>query len=127
MLATISYLAPLFAEAAAETESFNPLNLVLPAAVIFMLYQFIVVGPKKREKEDRKKRESIKTNDKVVTIGGIHGVVLNVQKEKGTVVLRVDENGGAKMKFNLTAIASNASTEEKTDEKETKSSKEKET
>ena len=45
---------------------------------------------------------ALKKGDKVITIGGIHGVVSSV-KDK-TVILKVDED--CKMEFNRTAIAS---------------------
>jgi preprotein translocase subunit YajC len=41
----------------------------------------------------------------VVTIGGIHGVVTNVQREAGMVTLRVDESTGTKLRVGTSAIA----------------------
>jgi preprotein translocase subunit YajC len=40
-----------------------------------------------------------------VTIGGIYGVVTNVQRDAERVTIRVDEATGAKLKVNLSAIA----------------------
>ena len=44
---------------------------------------------------------ALKKGDKVVTIGGIHGVVSSTKEQ--TVIVKVDE--GAKIEFNRTAIA----------------------
>jgi preprotein translocase subunit YajC len=41
----------------------------------------------------------------VVTIGGIHGVVTNVQRDAERVTLRVDESTGTKLRVNASAIA----------------------
>ena len=49
--------------------------------------------------------DNLKEKDRVVTIGGIHGVVTNVQRDQETVTLRVDESTGAKIKVNVTAIS----------------------
>ena len=62
----------------------------------------------------------MKKGDKVVTIGGIHGVVSST-KEK-TVVVKVDDN--TKIEFNRTAIAS-VVTDKPADVKEEKSKKDK--
>lgn len=45
---------------------------------------------------------ALKKGDKVITVGGIHGVVSSVKDN--TVILKVDEN--VKMEFNRTAISS---------------------
>ena len=63
---------------------------------------------------------ALKKGDKVVTIGGIHGVVSST-KEK-TVVVKVDDN--TKIEFNRTAIAS-VVTDKPADVKEEKSKKDK--
>jgi preprotein translocase subunit YajC len=45
--------------------------------------------------------EAVKKGDKVVTIGGVHGVVSSVKD--GTVVIKVDEN--CKIEFSKSAIS----------------------
>jgi preprotein translocase subunit YajC len=41
----------------------------------------------------------------VVTIGGIYGVVTNVQRDAERVTIRVDETTGTKLKINMSAVA----------------------
>ena len=41
----------------------------------------------------------------MVTIGGIYGVVTNVQRDADRVTIRVDEATGTKLKVNMSAIA----------------------
>jgi len=55
----------------------------------------------KKQKETEKMINALKKGDKVITIGGIHGVVSSV-KEK-TIVIKVDDD--AKIEFNRSAIA----------------------
>ena len=56
---------------------------------------------KKQQKQHSELLKKLKKNDAVVTIGGIHGVIVNV-KEK-TVVLRVDDN--VKIEIDKSAIS----------------------
>ena len=70
--------------------------------MIAIFYFFLIRPQNKKQKETEKMLAALKKGDKVVTIGGIHGVISSV-KEK-TVVVKVDDN--TKVEFNRTAIAS---------------------
>jgi preprotein translocase subunit YajC len=64
---------------------------LFPLALIFLIFYFILIRPQqKQQKEFKKMLESLKKNDQVVTVGGIHGTIINV-KEK-TLVIRIDDN-----------------------------------
>lgn len=79
----------------------------LPLIFIMIFYYiFMIRAPqKKKEDEFRKLVADLKENDHVITIGGIHGVVTNVQRDAERVTLRVDESTGAKLRVNTSAIA----------------------
>ena len=47
----------------------------------------------------------MKKNDRVVTIGGIYGVVMNVHREADEVTLKVDETTNTKLRVTLSSIA----------------------
>jgi preprotein translocase subunit YajC len=49
--------------------------------------------------------EALKKNDRVVTIGGIYGVVANVQRDVDRVTLKVDETTNTKIDVTVGAIA----------------------
>ena len=73
-------------------------TLVFIIGTMLVFYFFIMRPQLKKQKEARKFRENIAKGDKVVTVGGIHGRVLDVndktvliQVAKGE--LRVDLNG----------------------------------
>lgn len=78
--------------------AFMPL-LILWLAVIY----FFFMRPQKRKEKERKAMiEAVRKGDKVVTIGGIHGVVVKVTDD--VVTLRVDDKTGGTMKFSRAAI-----------------------
>jgi preprotein translocase subunit YajC len=78
-----------------------------------VLFYFIMILPqKKKEKELRDRISNLKENERVVTIGGIYGVVTNVQRDAQRVTIRVDEATGTKIRVNMSAIARVVSDEE---------------
>lgn len=80
----------------------NPLIQLLPLALIFIIFYFLLIRPQKhKEKEHQKMLSTINKNDEIVTLGGIHGTVVNV-KEK-TLILRIDEN--VKMEIEKSSVA----------------------
>jgi preprotein translocase subunit YajC len=78
---------------------------VMVAGLILMGYFLFIRPMKQKEQEARNLVQSLKENDRVVTIGGIHGVVTNVQRDAERVTIRVDESTGTKLKMNMSAIA----------------------
>ena len=80
---------------------FHP--LVLPLGFFLLFYLFFMAPEKKRRAEEAKLMDSLKKNDRVITIGGIHGTVVSVGE--GVVTLKIDEAGSTRVKFNRTAIA----------------------
>ncbi len=64
---------------------------LLPLFLILLVFYFFFIMPQtKKNKAQKKFRESLQKGDKVLTIGGIHGKVTEV-KEK-TVVLEIAQN-----------------------------------
>lgn len=75
---------------------------VVPFILIIAIFYFFIIRPQnKKQKETQKMIDALKKGDKVVTIGGIHGVVTST-KEK-TVIIKVDEN--VKIEVNRSAVA----------------------
>ena len=95
---------PLFLQAAdpAQPQQGSLLMSVLPFILIIAIFYFFIIRPQnKKQKETEKMINALKKGDKVVTIGGIHGVVTST-KEK-TVIVKVDSN--TTVEFNRSAIA----------------------
>jgi preprotein translocase subunit YajC len=76
--------------------SFLPLILI-----ILVFYLFFIRPQMRKSKEQKKFRESLQKGMKVVTIGGIHGKIVEV--EETTVVL--DIGNQVKMIFEKSAVA----------------------
>ncbi len=84
----------------------NPLTFLWPMLVIGGLFYLLMIRPeRKRRAETNNMQDGLKKNDRVVTIGGIVGVVVNVQKEAGTVTVRVDEGSNTRMQFIRSSIS----------------------
>lgn len=81
----------------------SPINLILISAILFM---FIVARPQqKQRKQQEAARLGLKKNDRVVTNNGVHGIVIQANEDDGTVIIRIDENTGARMTVNRDTIA----------------------
>ena len=79
------------------------LGTAVPMILIIVIFYFFLIRPQnKKQKETEKMLSALKKGDKVITIGGIHGVISSV-KEK-TVIIKVDEN--TKLEFNRSAVSS---------------------
>lgn len=71
-----------------------------------ILYFFLIVRPERRKQGEQKaKLDALKKNDRVVTIGGIYGVVMNVQRDSDEVTLKIDEATNTKLRVTFGAIA----------------------
>ena len=78
-------------------------GMLVPLILIFAIMYFLMIRPQqKKQKETQKMIDALKKGDKVVTIGGIHGIVTSTKEN--TIVIKVDDN--TKIEFNRTAIAS---------------------
>jgi preprotein translocase subunit YajC len=98
----------LFAQAPAQpvNDPYAFIRVAGTMAVIMVLFYLMLIRPQKRkEQEVREMVRNVKENDRIVTIGGIYGVVTNVQRDADRVTIRVDEATGTKLKVNMSAIA----------------------
>lgn len=109
MLALIQQIWLLAQEAPAEQAQGDPnafFRMMMPLVIIFGLFYFLMLRPQKKKEDDFKRLVAeLKENDHVITIGGIHGVVTNVQRDADRVTIRVDESTGTKLRINTSAIA----------------------
>ena len=85
----------------------NPLGgIIIPFVFIAILFYFMMWRPEKRKQaEHQSLLSAIKKNDRVVTVGGIYGVVANVQREQDRVTLKVDETNNTKIDVTFGAIS----------------------
>lgn len=83
-------------------------QILLWGAIILIFYFFMIRPQQKKVSDQKKFRESLQKGANVVTIGGLHGKI--VELNDTTVWLEVDR--GFKLKFDKSAIASAAGTPE---------------
>lgn len=79
----------------------SPWTMWIMLALIFGVMWFFMIRPqKKQQKELQKFRDALQKGDKVVTIGGIYGTVVEVKD--ATVLVEVDN--GVKVRFSKQAL-----------------------
>lgn len=76
------------------------MQIIMLVAMLGVFYLFMIRPQMKKQKEQKAFREGLKQGDKVVTIGGIHGKILEVTD---TTVLINSE--GTKLRMEKSAIS----------------------
>jgi preprotein translocase subunit YajC len=77
------------------------MQLIFPVAIGLVLYFFMIRPQQRKTTEAKAFRESLVKGTRVVTIGGLHGLLVEVGPE--TVLLEVER--GQRLRFDRTAIA----------------------
>ncbi len=78
----------------------SPLAGFIPILLIFGIFYFLLIRPQqKQQKEHQQVLSKLSKNDEVVTNGGIHGTIVNLDEK--TVTLRVDDNTRIKFQRNV--------------------------
>ncbi|MGP7816854.1 preprotein translocase subunit YajC [Niallia sp. 01092] len=74
---------------------------IAPFIGIFVLFYFLLIRPQqKRQKAVRQMQSELKKGDKVVTIGGLHGIVDAINE--GTVVIKCGD--GSRLTYDRNAV-----------------------
>lgn len=85
---------------AAKNSAYHQILLIVVILVIF--YFFMIRPQMKRSKEQKKFRDNLQKGQKIITIGGIHGKIVEIQD--ATVTIEVE--GGSRLRMEKSAIAS---------------------
>ena len=73
--------------------------------LIFVLIYFMMIRPqRKKQKEHKQLLTELKKGDKVVTNGGMFGIVFAIDEDRGRVVLKIGDS--TKLEFLKSSIAS---------------------
>ncbi len=84
----------------------SALSQLFPLLLIVVVFYFFMIRPQLKKSKDQKKyMENIQKGDKIVTIGGIHGKITEVQET--TFIIEVE--GGNKLKIQKSAVSMDAS------------------
>ena len=78
---------------------------VIMLVAMFAIFYFMLIRPEnKRKKEAEQMRSAVKTGDRVTTIGGVVGVVVNVKDDKFVLETGADQ---VRIEFAKWALSSN--------------------
>lgn len=93
----------------ARTRGQNPLGSWLWIYVALMLVMVFVFfrGPQKQKQERKKLVQSLQKNDRIQTIGGIFGTIVDIRGDE--ITLKIDESNNTKIKIASSAIGRNLS------------------
>ncbi len=80
-------------------------QFIMIGLIILIMYLFMFRPQMKKMKVEREFKDKLQKNDKVVTIGGIHGRIVEIADK--TFLLEVDNN--VKLRVEKTAISAEAS------------------
>ena len=73
--------------------------------IIGLLFYFVLLQPeRKRRRQHEELLAKLKKNDRILTLSGIYGTVVNVNKDAGDVTIKVDEATNARIRITRNSI-----------------------
>lgn len=89
----------------AQGQSSSPWSsFIFFGAIIVVFYLFMIRPQQKKAKDQKKFVEAIQKGDHVVTIGGIHGRIADIEND--TVIVEVEKGG--RIRFSRSSISMEA-------------------
>ena len=87
----------------------NLISTLIMFGAIFLIFYFMIIRPQqKRSKEREKMLSNIEKGNKVITSGGLHGIIAGIDEK--TVLIAISDN--VKVKVERSAITTVLSTKE---------------
>jgi preprotein translocase subunit YajC len=106
VLATMALLGgcyPTTTEGQQGSSTTSTIYMVVFLVLIFAMFYFLMIRPqRKRQKEQQKMMAELKRGDRVITAGGIYGVVESVSED--SVIIKVESGATMKVAKNMVAI-----------------------
>ena len=97
----------------------GPMDPIILMGVIGIMFYFLLIRPERRKRQEMDRMlDGLKKNDKVITIGGIYGVVVNASKGADDVTIRVDDGNNTRVRVLRSAINRVVGTEDSAEKKE---------
>lgn len=82
-------------------------TFIMIGLMLVVFYFLLFRGPRKKQQEHKQMVQTLAKNDKVRTIGGIIGTVVDIKGDE--ITLKVDESNNTKIKVASSAIGKNLS------------------
>jgi preprotein translocase subunit YajC len=77
------------------------LTSLLPIILMFAIFYFLLIRPQqKKQKNVRSMQESLKKDDRIITIGGLHGTIDSIDEDK--IVVRCGD--GSRLTYDRNAV-----------------------
>ena len=86
---------------------FGGSQIIFLGLMFVLMYMILFRGPRKKQQQHKQMVQSLTKNDKVQTIGGIIGTVVDVKEDE--ITLKIDESNNTKIKILRSAIGRNMS------------------
>lgn len=88
----------------------GPYGMLIIMGAIFVVFYLVLIRPQRKKEQQRQQRREemlagLARNDHVMTIGGIRGVITNINEDAGTVTIRVDEKNDVRMQVSRDAVS----------------------
>jgi len=97
----------LFMPSSEGSESGGLMSFLPLVLIVLVFYLFFIRPQMKKSKDQRKFREAIKKGDKIITIGGIHGKIIEVQEKTFT----IEVEGQNRLRVEKSAVAMDSSSQ----------------
>ncbi len=88
------------------------LGSILPLVLMFAIFYFLLIRPQQKKAKQRNAMlDALKKGDKVVTIGGVHGTIMELKED--TIIVKIAENTRVTMEKGAInqVVSSDAATE----------------
>lgn len=90
--------------------------LMILFGLMFVIMYFLILRPQRKKEHERKAMLSrVRKNDRVITTGGIHGVVVAIKEND--LLVRVDDAKDVKLRIDKSAISTLIESKEDEEEK----------
>jgi len=88
----------------------NPMQMMMLVVLFAVMFIILFRGPRKQQKKQKKMLQALKKNDRVQTVGGIYGTIVDISEKD--ITLKVDESNNTKIRISPNAIGKNLSNED---------------
>ena len=86
---------------------FGSTQIIFLGLMFVLMYMILFRGPRKKQQQHKQMVQSLTKNDKIQTIGGIIGTVVDIREDE--ITLKIDESNNTKIKILRSAIGRNMS------------------
>ena len=76
-------------------------SLIMFGMIFLVMYLFMIRPQIKKQKKEREYRLALQKGDKVITIGGIHGKILDIKED----TFIIEAHGGTTLKVEKSAVS----------------------